>query len=249
MSSKSNSGVLSEKKQRKATEYFKSEEHYEKQLATLQKRLIGMQQKLFDSGGKLVLVFEGPDSAGKGGVIRRITEHLDLHGIRVNGISAPSEQEKRQVYLERFWSRLPEPGSIAIFDRSWYGRVLVERVEGYAKPKDWKRAYDEINAFERILTDNGVVLIKFLLDIDYEEQGRRFEERKKDPFKAWKLTSDDWRNRRKWTAYRNAFEEMVDRTSPKHAPWNVIAANSKWFARVKVIETLLRAAADPANRA
>jgi AMP-polyphosphate phosphotransferase len=192
----------------------------------------------------VVVVFEGWDAAGKGGVIKRLTENLDPRGYVVYPISAPEGEEKTRHYLYRFWRRLPEPGQIAIFDRSWYGRVLVERVEGFAENDGWKRAYDEINSFERQLRDFGAILVKFWIQISHEEQLRRFEERKRIGYKAWKLTEEDWRNREKWPLYERAVEEMLLKTGDRKAPWNLIEGNDKYWARVKalraVVETLSR---------
>jgi polyphosphate kinase 2 (PPK2 family) len=187
----------------------------------------------------VVLVFEGWDAAGKGGVIKRITEKLDPRGFVVYPISAPHGEDKSKHYLYRFWRRLPERGSIAVFDRSWYGRVLVERVEGFAKDNEWKRAFKEINAFERQLHDFNTVVVKFWLHISREEQLNRFEERQRIGYKAWKLTDEDWRNREKWGAYEDAAEEMLVKTSTTLAPWTLVEANDKYWARVKVLSRLV----------
>ena len=186
----------------------------------------------------VVLAFEGWDAAGKGGAIKRITEKLDPRGYVVYPISAPHGEDKTRHYLYRFWRRLPEKGQIAIFDRSWYGRVLVERVERFASEAEWQRSYKEINSFERQLVDFGTVLVKFWVQISREEQLRRFEERKTIGYKAWKLTEEDWRNREKWTQYEQAVEEMVQRTSMPFEPWVVVPANDKNYARVTVLETI-----------
>ena len=188
----------------------------------------------------VILVFEGWDAAGKGGAIKRITEKLDPRGYVVYPISAPQGEDKTRHYLYRFWRRLPERGQIAIFDRSWYGRVLVERVEGFAGEAEWKRAYKEINSFERQLRDFGTILAKFWIHISREEQLRRFEERKAIGYKAWKLTEEDWRNREKWEAYEEAVEQMLVKTSTATAPWTLVEGNDKYWARTKVLAKLVK---------
>ncbi len=187
----------------------------------------------------VVIAFEGWDAAGKGGAIKRITEKLDPRGYVVYPISAPEGEDKTRHYLYRFWRRLPEQGQIAIFDRSWYGRVLVERVEGFATEDEWKHAYREINSFERQLRKFGTVVAKFWIQISREEQLRRFEERKAIGYKSWKLTEEDWRNREKWAAYEEAVEDMLVKTSTRTAPWCVVAGNDKYWARVNVLERLV----------
>jgi len=183
----------------------------------------------------VIILFEGWDAAGKGGAIKRITEKLDPRGYVVYPISAPHGEDRTRHYLYRFWRRLPERGQIAIFDRSWYGRVLVERVEGFAGEAEWKRAYKEINSFERQVRDFGAILAKFWIHISREEQLRRFEERKAIGYKAWKLTDEDWRNREKWGAYEEAVEEMLVKTSTATAPWTLVEGNDKCWARAKVL--------------
>ncbi len=187
----------------------------------------------------VMILFEGWDAAGKGGAIKRITEKLDPRGYVVYPIAAPHGEDKTRHYLYRFWRRLPERGQIAIFDRSWYGRVLVERVEGFATEDAWKRGYKEINSFERQLKDYGTILAKFWIHISREEQLRRFEERKAIGYKAWKLTEEDWRNRQKWGVYESAVEEMLVKTSTRTAPWCLVEGNNKYWARVKVLSTLV----------
>ena len=187
----------------------------------------------------VVIAFEGWDAGGKGGAIKRITEKLDPRGYVVYPIAAPQGEDKTRHYLYRFWRRLPERGQIAIFDRSWYGRVLVERVEGFAKEEAWKRAFKEINSFERQLKDFGTILAKFWIHISQEEQFRRFEERKAIGYKSWKLTDEDWRNRQKWSVYEEAVEEMLVKTSTKTAPWCLVEGNDKYWARVKVLSGLV----------
>jgi polyphosphate kinase 2 (PPK2 family) len=187
----------------------------------------------------VVLVFEGWDAAGKGGAIKRFTEKLDPRGYVVYSIAAPQGEDKTRHYLYRFWRRLPERGQIAIFDRSWYGRVLVERVEGFAAEEAWKRAFKEINSFERQLRDYGTIMAKFWIHVSREEQLRRFEERKASGYKSWKLTDEDWRNREKWPVYEEAVEEMLVKTSTQHAPWCLVEGNDKNWARVKVLAKMV----------
>ena len=186
----------------------------------------------------VVAVFEGMDAAGKGGSVRRITEAVDARIYSIIPIAAPTDEEHAQPYLWRFWRRLPQRGRLAIFDRSWYGRVLVERVEGFCSEYDWMRAYNEINDFEDQLAQNGTVVLKFWLQISQQEQLRRFEERQQTSFKRFKITPEDWRNREKWQAYQIAVCDMIDRTSTSEAPWTVVEADDKNFARIKVIKTL-----------
>jgi AMP-polyphosphate phosphotransferase len=214
-------------------------ETYSQELRGLQRRLTeATTAKSFRERG-LVLVFEGSDAAGKGGAILRVREALDPRRFRVHGVAAPTDEERARPYLWRFWRNIPRRGDIAIFDRSWYGRVLVERVEGFATPAEWGRAYQEINDFERELHDNGYVVVKFWLAISAEEQLRRFQDREAKPFKRYKLTPDDWRNREKWPLYEAAMTEMVDRTSARHAPWTLVAAEDKKFARLEVLRTIV----------
>src|SRR5215469_3917715 len=188
----------------------------------------------------VILAFEGWDAAGKGGAIKRITEKLDPRGYVVYPISSPHGEDRTRHYLYRFWRRLPERGQIAIFDRSWYGRVLVERVEGFASEAEWKRAYKEINSFERQLHEFGVILVKFWIHISREEQLRRFEERKAIGYKAWKLTEEDWRNREKWAAYEEGVEQMLVKTSTATAPWTLVAGNDKYWARTRILAKLVK---------
>jgi polyphosphate kinase 2 (PPK2 family) len=212
---------------------------YIRQLARRQIQLRELGFQVYQQKRPVVIVFEGWDAAGKGGVIKRITEKLDPRGFIVYPISAPHGEDKSKHYLYRFWRRLPERGAIAIFDRSWYGRVLVERVEGFATESEWKRAFKEINAFERQLDDFDTVVVKFWLHISREEQLKRFEERQRIGYKAWKLTDEDWRNREKWGAYEDAAEEMLVKTSTTLAPWTLVEANDKYWARVKVLSQLV----------
>ncbi|HEY0838246.1 MAG TPA: PPK2 family polyphosphate kinase [Azospirillum sp.] len=214
---------------------------YEERLGKLQKQLLHIQQTYWHEKRRAVIVFEGWDAGGKGGAIRRLTEPLDPRGFHVWPIGAPTAEEQGKHYLYRFWTRLPARGAFAIFDRSWYGRVLVERVEGFAAKPDWKRAYGEIRDFERLLTDDGVRIIKLFLHISEEEQMNRFRERLGNPYKRWKLTGEDLRNRARWNDYVQAIEDMFDETSTAQAPWHAIPANSKWFTRVRVLELITAA--------
>ncbi len=223
---------------------FEEREDYETKLAELQLAVLRVQQAYFHEGRRAIVLFEGWDAAGKGGAIRRLTEHLDPRGAKVWPIAAPKPEEQGRHYLYRFWARLPERGTIAVFDRSWYGRVLVERVEGYATEPDWRRAYHEINEFERMLTADGVRIVKLFLHITPEEQLKRFIERLRNPYKRWKLSSDDLRNRARWHDYSEAIEEMFDRTSTKQAPWHALAANYKWHVRVKALEVVVKTLAE-----
>lgn len=214
-------------------------EEYVRQLTRRQVQLRELGYQIYLQKRPVVLVFEGWDAAGKGGAIKRITEKLDPRGYTVYPISAPQGEDKTRHYLYRFWRRLPEPGQIAIFDRSWYGRVLVERVEGFAPEEAWRRAFHEINSFERQLIDWGAVVAKFWVHISRDEQLRRFEERQRIGYKSWKLTDEDWRNRDKWEQYEEAVEEMLMRTSTRHAPWTLVAGNDKYHARVAVLSTVV----------
>ncbi|WP_431028002.1 polyphosphate kinase 2 family protein [Lysinibacillus sp. LZ02] len=212
---------------------------YKKKLKVLQYEILNVQQFLFNNKIGLILAFEGMDAAGKGGAIKRLTERIDPRGYIVHPISAPQPHEKRYNYMQRFWRKLPQHGQIAIFDRSWYGRVLVERLEGFATEEEWTRAYDEINDFERLLTNGEYILLKFWIHIDKEEQLKRFEARAQDPYKSWKLTEEDWRNRDKFDDYAVAANEMFEKTDSKHAPWILVEGNNKQYARIKVLEETL----------
>ena len=213
---------------------------YKSRLKELQRR-IGRStvSKKFEKRG-LVAVFEGNDAAGKGGCIRRFVAALDPRMISLTPVAAPTEEERAQPYLWRFWRRIPERGNVAIFDRSWYGRVLVERVEGFCSRADWQRAYQEICDFEEELTAHGLIVMKFWLAIDSDEQLRRFQAREETTYKRFKITEEDWRNREKWEDYRLAVRDMVNRTSTPNAPWTVVAANDKRSARVTVLQTVAR---------
>ena len=211
---------------------------YEKRLEEQQIRLLSVQQSYFVQNRRAIIVLEGRDTAGKGGSIRRMTERLDPRGVKVWPIGPPGPHEQGRHYLYRFWQRLPEPGTIAVFDRSWYGRVLVERIEGFASESAWKRAYDEINQFERLLVDDGVHIVKLFLHIDRAEQRKRLLSRYEDPYKRWKLTASDLRDHARWEIYEEALRDMFERTSTPEVPWHVIPANHKWFARVGVAQTV-----------
>jgi polyphosphate:AMP phosphotransferase len=213
---------------------------YQKELEQWQGRLNLLSRDSKFRDVSVILVFEGQDAAGKGGAIRRITGAIDArhyHGIPV---AAPTEEERAQPYLWRFWRHVPRRGRFTIFDRSWYGRVLVERVEGLCSEYDWMRAYSEINDFEEQLIRNRTVLVKFWLEISKDEQLKRFKEREKTPFKRFKITAEDWRNRKQWDAYHGAVCDMIDRTSTSIAPWTLIEANDKYHARIKVLRTVCR---------
>lgn len=213
-----------------------SKNDYEKKLAKYQRKLNLLVRSSKFKKISTILVFEGSDAAGKGGGVRRITGALDPRSYRIIPIAAPTEEEKAQPYLWRFWRYIPRNGNFTIFDRSWYGRVLVERVEGFCSDADWMRAYGEINDFEEQATRGGAVLIKFWLSITKEEQLRRFKEREATTFKHFKITEEDWRNRKKWAKYEVAVGEMIDRTSTDIAPWTVVEANNKYFARLKILK-------------
>ena len=199
-------------------------------------------------GPPLCILLEGWDASGKGGAIKRLVAPLDPRHVRTKQFAAPTHDEKRHHWMWRFWPALPGWGGMAVLDRSWYGRVLVERVEGFASEAEWGRAYDEINDFERSLTLEGMILVKFWLEVSPEEQLKRFEARAKDPLKQWKLTEEDWRNREKRPLYVQAVEDMVRETSTGFAPWTLVEAESKRYARVKVIETVIAAAEDGLRR-
>jgi polyphosphate kinase 2 (PPK2 family) len=218
-----------------------SAEAYKKKLGENQLTLRSLAYQLYEQKRSLVVIFEGWDAAGKGGAIKRLTERLDPRGYEVLPIAAPSGDDRTHHYLWRFWRRLrpPDEKQIQIFDRSWYGRVLVERIEGFCSEPAWRRAYREINEFENLLIDQGMLLAKFWIHIDSQEQLRRFEGRQQDPYKSWKLTDEDWRNRQKWDQYEQAVEEMLLKTSTLSAPWTVVEGNDKNYARVKVLETLV----------
>lgn len=217
-----------------------SEEAYEREVRVLQERAYALQIRNFLLGQATVIVFEGWDASGKGGAIKRLTALMDPRGYKVWPIAAPKDEERRHHWLWRFSTRLPESGELVIFDRSWYGRVLVERVEKLATKEAWKRAYGEINAFERTLTAEGVRLVKFFLHIDRKTQLARFKKREKDAVRRYKLSAEDWRNRKKWKAYQSAIEEMLEKTHRPDAPWVIVPANDKKLARLEVLRATIR---------
>ncbi len=216
-----------------------SREEYERRLEELQEELLDLELKSYRKRLPVIIAFEGCDAAGKGGAIKRLTQGLDPRGFEVIPVAAPDETERRHHYLWRFWRSFPKKGHFAIFDRTWYGRVLVERVEGFCSENDWRRAYDEINAMEECLSDSGAVLCKFWLHISQEEQLRRFNDRKNSEWKSWKLSDEDWRNREKWPQYKKAVDEMLVRTSTEHAPWTIVEAECKLYSRIKVLSTVI----------
>jgi len=209
-------------------------------LLALRLELAGLTGKR-DLGPPVCVLFEGWDASGKGGSIRRLVARLDPRHYDVAQFGPPTEEERRRHFLWRFWPEIPGRGELSVFDRTWYGRVLVERVDKLASKAEWKRAYAEINDFERMLAEEGMVLVKFWLHISPGEQLRRFEARRKDPLKSWKLSEEDWRNRRRRRAYVRAVEDMLERTGTEGAPWTLVEAESKRYARVKVIETVIAA--------
>jgi polyphosphate:AMP phosphotransferase len=215
-----------------------SDRDYDDQLSHWQGKLSELARDPRFKSRSLVCAFEGVDAAGKGGAIRRIAASLDARQYQVIPVAAPTEEERAQPYLWRFWRHIPRRGRFAIFDRTWYGRVLVERVEGFCSEKDWLRAYAEINDFEHELSEAGAIVVKFWLQVSQDEQLKRFKEREKIEFKRFKITEEDWRNREKWDAYQQAICDMVDRTSTGTAPWTLVEANNKGYARVKVLRTL-----------
>ncbi|MDE6761653.1 MAG: polyphosphate:AMP phosphotransferase [Lachnospiraceae bacterium] len=217
-----------------------SEEEYDQQLKACQKRLRQLHNELYRKKIPVVIAYEGWDAAGKGGNIKRIAAALDPRGYEVHPIASPEPHEKARHYLWRFWNRLPKDGHIAIFDRTWYGRVMVERLEGFCGENDWQRAYNEINEFEKELSDWGAVVIKFWVQIDKETQLERFTLRQNTPEKQWKITDEDWRNREKWDLYEDAVDEMLQKTSTTFAPWHVLESNDKKYARVKALKILIK---------
>lgn len=218
-----------------------SEKEYKHRLDQLQKKVEILHSELYRQRIPVILAFEGWDAAGKGGAIRRLTSKLDPRGYAVCPTSAANDIERKHHYLWRFWNKMPKAGHIAIFDRTWYGRVMVERIEGFCSTAEWKRAYQEINEMEEHLVNSGAIIVKFWLQIDKDEQERRFRARMEIPEKQWKITDEDWRNRAKWEEYEQAVDEMLVRTSTTYAPWTVVEANSKQYARVKVLETVVEA--------
>lgn len=218
-----------------------SQEEYDDKLQEFQYRARELAYELFTKNRPMILLFEGTDAAGKGGAIKRLTKHIDPRSYRIHTVAAPTKEELAYHYMHRFVTRLPADGQIKIFDRSWYGRVLVEQIEGFATKDEWSRAYDEINALEASWHNEGIRVVKFYLAIDKDEQKFRFEARKSDPRKVYKLTDEDWRNREKFEAYEEAADEMFQKTSTETAPWHLIAANTKRYARIRVLETVVQA--------
>ena len=226
-------------------------DEYVRDLIRYQLQLRALAYQLYVQKRPLVIVYEGWDAGGKGGNIKRITEKLDPRGYEVFPIAAPTGEDKTHHYLWRFWRRLkpPDEKQVLIFDRSWYGRVMVERLEGFCTEEEWKRAYREINEFERQLVDFGSILAKFWIHISKEEQLQRFESRKEIPYKAWKLTDEDWRNREKWDLYEAAINDMLLKTSTLTAPWTIVEGDCKWYARVKALRTLVDLLSEELNYA
>lgn len=218
-----------------------TKEEYQKKLKKLQKKIEILHGELYRRRIPVVLGFEGWDAGGKGGAIKRLTEKMDPRGYVVNPTSAANDIERAHHYLWRFWRAMPKDGHISIFDRTWYGRVMVERLEGFCTKQEWQRAYKEINDMERDLADSGAIVIKFWMQIDKDEQERRFKARQENPEKQWKITEEDWRNREKWDLYEVAVNEMLLRTSTDYAPWIVVEGNNKYYARIKVLETVVNA--------
>jgi polyphosphate kinase 2 (PPK2 family) len=213
-------------------------DEYDRWLKVLQADLHQLAYQVYLQKIPVILVFEGMDAAGKGGTIKRLTEKMDPRGYVVWPISAPHGEDREHHYLYRFWRRLPEQGQIAIFDRSWYGRILVERLEGFCTEEAWRRAFSEINQFERQFTDFGGIIFKFWMHISKEEQLERFKERERINYKSWKITDEDWRNRAKWEDYQEAARDMVLKTSTQNAPWTLVEANDKLYSRIKVLRTV-----------
>jgi polyphosphate:AMP phosphotransferase len=215
-----------------------SKENYLEELRNLQAEIHLLHLKARHKGVATLLVFEGPDASGKGGAIRRINAALEARNYQVHGVAKPTDEELAQHYLWRFWRNIPRDGYMAIYDRSWYGRVLVERVEGLASEEEWRRAYAEINDFEKQVIEHGIILIKYWIHITKDEQLKRFKHRKRTPHKRWKLTEDDWRNRKRWEQYELSVHDMVQYTSTEKAPWTLVEGNDKRYARIKVLQTL-----------
>lgn len=216
-----------------------TDEEYERLLDLYQKRLKELHNELYRKKIPVIIAYEGWDAAGKGGNIKRITEALDPRGYEVHPIASPEPHEKSRHYLWRFWNRLPKTGHVAIFDRTWYGRVMVERLEGFCSKNDWQRAYVEINEFEKELSDWGAIIVKFWVQIDKDTQLARFKERENTPEKRWKITDEDWRNREKWDSYEEAVNEMLEKTNTSYAPWHILESNDKKYARIKALKTVI----------
>ncbi|MDE7394860.1 MAG: polyphosphate:AMP phosphotransferase [Clostridiales bacterium] len=221
-----------------------TDEEYDKELDKCRKKLSKLHNELYRRRIPVVLCYEGWDAAGKGGNIKRITSALDPRGYEVHPIASPEPHEKARHYLWRFWTRLPKNGHVAIFDRTWYGRVMVERLEGFCSENDWQRAYNEMNEFEKELADWGAIVIKFWVHIDKDTQLERFTERQNTPSKQWKITDEDWRNREKWDLYETAVNEMLEKTNTAYAPWVVLESKDKKYARIKALKTVIKAIED-----
>ncbi|MCR5214396.1 MAG: polyphosphate:AMP phosphotransferase [Eubacterium sp.] len=217
-----------------------TDEEYKKELDMLQKRLGELHNELYHKKIPVIIAYEGWDAAGKGGNIKRLAGALDPRGYEVHPIASPEPAEKARHYLWRFWNRLPKDGHIAIFDRTWYGRVMVERLEGFCSENDWQRAYNEINEFEKELADWNAIVIKFWVQIDKDTQLARFTDRQNTPEKQWKITDEDWRNREKWDLYEAAVDEMLKKTNTKYAPWYVLESNDKKYARIKALKIVIK---------
>ena len=213
---------------------------YDRQRKIYQQRLWELEHEVYLRRLSVVMVYEGWDAAGKGGNIKRLVRRMDPRGYEVIPVAAPNDIELAHHYLWRFWEKMPKAGHFAIFDRSWYGRVLVERVEGFAKENEWKRAYQEINEMEEIMSNYGTLIFKFWVDVDQDEQLARFKDREKNPPKQWKITEEDWRNREKWPQYREAVDEMLYRTNTSYAPWTIVESNNKLYARIKAMKTVVK---------
>ncbi|MBR6329477.1 MAG: polyphosphate:AMP phosphotransferase [Lachnospiraceae bacterium] len=212
---------------------------YDTRLKELQDRLSELHNRIYLNKIPVIIGYEGWDAAGKGGNIKRLTAALDPRGFEVHPIASPEPREKNRHYLWRFWNRLPKDGHIAVFDRTWYGRVMVERLEGFCSENDWQRAYNEINEFEKELTDWGAIVIKFWVQIDKDTQLERFTDRQNTPEKQWKITDEDWRNREKWDLYEGAIDEMIRKTSTEYAPWYILESVDKRYARIKALEIVI----------
>ncbi|MBN1384135.1 MAG: phosphate--AMP phosphotransferase [Elusimicrobia bacterium] len=219
-----------------------TKEEYKTKLEKYQERIREIEHQIYKKRIPIIILYEGWDAAGKGGNIRRLTGNMDPRGYEVIPVAAPNDIEKSHHYLWRFWNSIPKAGHIAIFDRTWYGRVLVEKIEGFCSKEEWKRAYKEINETEEHLANFGTVIVKFWIHISKDEQLRRFEERKRTPHKRWKITDEDWRNREKWAQTKAAVDEMLFRTSTTYAPWTIIESNCKYYARIKVLKTVISTA-------
>ena len=220
---------------------FYTKKEYKARLKELQNKMEKLHGEIYRRRIPVVIGFEGWDAGGKGGAIKRLTEKMDPRGYVVHPTASPNDLERQYHYLWRFWTDMPKAGHVTIFDRTWYGRVMVERIEGFCSRQEWQRAYKEINDMERDLANAGTIVLKFWMQIDKDEQERRFRDRQNNPEKQWKITEEDWRNREKWDQYEDAVNEMLKRTSTPYAPWIVVEGNDKYYARIKVLETVVNA--------